>query len=92
MGQREASRPAYNLKHSGNATNTDLLKQSRASVQRRWPDGRDPRPASLGEASRPHFVVSHARLCVEDKHTDLTYLQLTLRGIAASYRPWKGYK
>ena len=56
----EGGRPACNYQHSGHATNTDLRKQSRTSVQRRWPDGRTPRPAGLGEAGRPHLAVSHA--------------------------------
>ena len=56
----EGGRPAYNLKCSGNTTTTDLLKQSRTSVKRRWLDGRNPWPAGLGEAGRPHFAMSHA--------------------------------
>ena len=52
----EGGRPAYNLKRSGNAMTTDLLKQSRASVQRRWPDGRNPRLA--GRGGRPHSAAS----------------------------------
>ena len=41
---------------------TDLKKQSGASTRRRWPNGRDPRPAGLGEDGRPHFAASQAAL------------------------------
>ena len=79
----EGGRPAYNCHRSGHVTNTDLRKQSGTSVQRRWPDGRAPRPAG------PTLQSLTPRLRVEDKHTDLTCLQLTLRGLTAKNRPWK---
>ena len=64
-------RPASNYLHWSHATATDLRRESGASMQRRWPDGRIPRPA--GPTCRP-LVLS---LGVEVKHNRLTCVQLT---------------
>ena len=53
-------RPASNYLCWSHATATDLMKQSQTSTQRRWPDGRNPRLAGLGEAGRPYSAASRA--------------------------------
>ena len=53
-------RPASNYLRWSHATATDLRRESRASTQRRWPDGSIPKLASIGEAGRPHLAASEA--------------------------------
>ena len=53
IGLGEAGRPASNYLRWSHAIATNFRKESRASTQRRWPDGRIPRPTGLGEAGRP---------------------------------------
>ena len=59
-GRPRRGRSASNYLRWSHATATDLRRESRASTQRRWPDGRIPRPAGLGEAGRPHLAASGA--------------------------------
>ena len=63
-------RPASNNLLWSHATATDLRRQSQMSTQRRWPDGRIPRPAG------PTLQRHELRLCVEDMHTGFTCMQL----------------
>ena len=53
-------RPASNYLRWSHATAPDLRRESRASTQRRWPDGRIPRPVGPEEAGRPHLAASGA--------------------------------
>ena len=66
-------RPASNYLRWSHATAPDLRRESRASTQRRWPDGRIPRPVGLGEAGRPHLVASGA-LPWRERQAQLPYL------------------
>ena len=68
-------RPASNHLHWSHTTATNLRRESRASTQRRWPDGCIPRPA--GPTWRP-LVLS---LGMKDKHNHLTCVQLTLSSV-----------
>ena len=90
LSQRQADRPkgdqsASNCFHSSHATATDFRKESRASTQRRWPDGRIPRPASLGEADRPHLVASSA-LPWHERQAQLPYLCTTEAQLSTDHR------
>ena len=47
----------------GPSTNgIDIRRQSEGSTRKAVPDGTHPKPASLGEAGRPHFAASPAAL------------------------------
>ena len=66
-------RPASNYLYWSHATTTDFRKESRASTQRRWPDGRIPRRTTW----RP-LVIS---LGVKDKHNYFTCVQPMLSSV-----------
>ena len=78
-------RPASNSLRWSHAIATDFRKESRASTQRRWPDGRIPRPASLGEADRPHLVASSA-LPWHERQAQLPYLRATEAHLRTDHR------
>ena len=58
----EPGRPASNCLCWSYATTTDFRRRSRASTQRRWPDGHIPRPAG------PTWQPLMLSLGVKDKH------------------------
>ena len=53
----EPGRPAQTTPVEETVFCTDPQRASGASTRRRWPNGRNPRQASLGEAGRPHFFT-----------------------------------
>jgi hypothetical protein len=69
-GWPRGGRPAYNFQRWSQATYTDILRRSGASTRRSAPNGGNPRPTDLGEASQPHFAASWAHLHVETTSTD----------------------
>ena len=74
-GRPRRSRPASNCLCWSHATATDFRRRSRASTQRRQPDGRIPRPA--GPTWRPLMLS----LGVKDKYNYLTCVQPTLSSV-----------
>ena len=53
----EPGRPAQEMSVEQTTFCTDLQRASGASTRRWWPNGRNPRPANLGEAGQPHFFT-----------------------------------
>ena len=79
------NRPASNSLRWSHATATDFRRRSRASTQRRRLDGRIPRTAGLGEASRPHLAASDV-LPWHERQAQLPYQRATNAQLTTDHR------
>ena len=84
-GRPRRGRPASNYLCWSHVTTTDFRRRSRASTQRRRPDGRIPRPAGLGEAGQPHLAAFGA-LPWRERQAQLPYLCTTDAQLSTDHR------